>query len=110
MKKFSLDALARKHLEEAAAGSAGRSSETFYGGHEQALRHTVIGLRQGATVSPHPNPVASTVVVLRGRVRLTAGSDAWEGRPVDLLAAPDTEHTIEALEDSALLLTVVMDT
>ena len=44
--------------------------------------------------------------VLAGRVRLSAGSHSWEGRPGDLLVVPDSSHSLEALEDSAVLLTV----
>lgn len=43
-----------------------------------------------------------------GRIRLVAGADTWEGRDGDLLAVPGTAHTVEALEDSAFLLTVAM--
>jgi quercetin dioxygenase-like cupin family protein len=31
---------------------------------------------------------------------------AWEGRPGDLLVVPDVRHALQALEDSAVLLTV----
>ena len=44
--------------------------------------------------------------VLTGRVRLGAGEDAWDGSPGDLLIVPDTRHTLEALEDSTVLLNV----
>ncbi|MDT0303305.1 cupin domain-containing protein [Streptomonospora wellingtoniae] len=106
MNKLSLDALARKHMETAAAASAGRSSETFYGGHEQTLRQTLIALTKGNALSEHPNPGESTVLVLRGRVRLKAGGDSWEARTNDLLVMPREEASLEALEDSAVVLTV----
>ncbi|GAA1775863.1 cupin domain-containing protein [Streptomonospora arabica] len=106
MNKLSLDALARKHMETAAAASAGRSSETFYGGHEQTLRQTLIALTKGNALSEHPNPGEATVLVLRGRVRLKAGGDTWEGRTNDLLVMPRGEASLEALEDSAVVLTV----
>jgi hypothetical protein len=48
----------------------------------------------------------ATVKVLRGRIRLTAGEVAWEGRRGDLLVVPDARHALHALEDSAVLLTV----
>jgi quercetin dioxygenase-like cupin family protein len=44
--------------------------------------------------------------VLAGRVRLTAGGSEWIGRTGDLLVIPDAKHGLEALEDSAVLLTV----
>ena len=49
MQKFSLEALARNHLERAAEANAGRSASTVYGGHEHVLRQTVIALAAGAT-------------------------------------------------------------
>ena len=44
--------------------------------------------------------------VLRGRVRLTSKGQAWEARSGDLLKVPDARHGLQALEDSAILLTV----
>ena len=46
------------------------------------------------------------VHVLSGRVRLSAGQHSWDGRHGDLLMLPDAPHSLEALEDSAVLLTV----
>ncbi|HEY8480014.1 MAG TPA: cupin domain-containing protein [Spirillospora sp.] len=106
MQKLSLEARARDHLERAAAGSAGRSADTVYGGHEHVLRQTVIALTSGTTLAEHENPGEATIVVLRGRVRLRAGENSWEGISGDLLIVPDERHALEALEDSAVLLTV----
>ena len=44
--------------------------------------------------------------VLRGRVALTAGDQTWEGRDGDLLIVPDAPHSLRALQDSVVLLTV----
>ena len=44
--------------------------------------------------------------VLTGRVRLIDNGDGWEGAPGDLLVVPDSRHSLEALEDSVVLLTV----
>ncbi|MFD4675736.1 hypothetical protein ACFWNN_38820 [Lentzea sp. NPDC058450] len=43
--KTSLTALARDHVELARAASSGRSAATVHGGHERALRQTVMALR-----------------------------------------------------------------
>jgi quercetin dioxygenase-like cupin family protein len=44
--------------------------------------------------------------VLRGRVRLISGDITWDGRTGDLLIIPDASHSLEAIDDSAVLLTV----
>lgn len=106
MQKLSLDALAREHLERAAAGSHGRSATTVHGGHELVLRQTLLALTAGTTLAEHENPGEATVQVLRGRVRLTSGDTSWEGRAGDLILIPPARHSLEALEDSAVLLTV----
>jgi quercetin dioxygenase-like cupin family protein len=104
--KTSLDALAREQLEAAAATSSGRAARTVYGGHEHVLRQTVIALVAGHSLAEHRSPGEATVHVLRGRVRLLAGADAWEGSRGDLLTVPAGPHSLEAVEDSAVLLTV----
>jgi quercetin dioxygenase-like cupin family protein len=43
---------------------------------------------------------------VHGRVRLHAAHHSWEGTRGDLLIMPDKRHSLEALEDSAVLLTV----
>ena len=106
MEKSSLTALARELLEHATHTSSGRSADTVYGGHEHVLRQTVIALAAGHSLAEHENPGEATVHVLRGRVRLSAGDVSWEGSPGDLIVVPPERHTLEALEDSAVLLTV----
>lgn len=106
MQKFSLDALAREHLARAAATPAGRSAETVYGGHEHVLRHTLVALRAGVELAEHDNSGEASILVLRGRVRLRSGDDAWEAMSGDLLAVPQARHSVEAIEDAAIVLTV----
>jgi quercetin dioxygenase-like cupin family protein len=105
MQRISLEALARQQLELAATHS-GHAADTVVGGHERVLRQTVVALIAGAELGEHENPGEATVHVLRGRVRLTSGEESWEGRPGDLLKVPNARHSLQALEDSAVLLTV----
>jgi quercetin dioxygenase-like cupin family protein len=114
MQKLSLDALARELLGRAADGDrsgekagGSRESRTVVGGHEKALRQTVIALAKDAALAEHVSPGEATLIVLRGRVSLAAGSESWEGREGDLIIIPDAPHSLTALADSAVLLTVV---
>jgi quercetin dioxygenase-like cupin family protein len=106
MQKLSVDAQARELLAQAASAPGGRAAQTVMGGHERILRQTVIAMTQDSVLSEHANPGEGTVYVLRGRVRLAAGAEAWEGRDGDLLIIPDAPHSLVALQDSAVLLTV----
>ncbi len=106
MDKLSLDAVARQQSAAAAAASSGRAAETVYGGHAHTLRQTVIALAAGTEMSEHENPGEATVLVLSGRVRLIGIDASWEGRRGDLLVVPRERHSLEALETSAVLLTV----
>lgn len=106
MEKSSLTALTREQLKLARQASSGRSAKTVYGGHEHVLRQTLIALTAGHKLDEHDNPGEATVHVLHGRARLSAGDVGWEGSAGDLIIVPDSRHTLEALEDSAVLLTV----
>ena len=105
MNKLSLDALAREQLERATDEPSGRSSSTVFGGHEHVLRQTVIALREGSSLTEHNSPGEATIIVLSGRVRLSAGSTSWEGRKGDLLVIPPERHSLEALTDTVIVLT-----
>ena len=106
MEKFSLEARARVLMKSAATAPAGRAADTVYGGHEHVRRQTLIALTAGATLSEHENPGEATLHVLGGRVRLVADTAEWEGRDGDLIVVPQARHTVHAVEDSAVLLTV----
>lgn len=91
---------------KARVASSGRAARTIRGGHEHALRETVIALRAGHELAEHDSPHEATLQVLRGHVRLIAGDDAWEGVAGDHLTVPPARHSLAALEDSVVLLTV----
>ena len=102
-----MTALVREQLEHALAGTSGRSAHTVFGGHTHALRQTLIALKSGHQLDEHESPGDATVHVLHGRVKLVAGDESWEGSAGDLLTVPPRRHSLEALTDAAVLLTVV---
>ena len=107
METISLTALARQHLATARAASSGRSAHTIYGGHEHALRQTLLALTAGSSLDEHESPGEATLQVLQGRVRVTNSQSGWDGSPGDHIVIPRTRHGLSAIEDSVVLLTVV---
>ena len=108
MEKIALTALARVQLERARQ-HGGHAAKTVHGGHHRSLRQTVIALTAGSELGEHPNPGQATLQVVCGRVRLTSSETSWDCRTGDLLVIPDSRHSLSALEDSVVLLTVVKD-
>jgi quercetin dioxygenase-like cupin family protein len=104
--KRSLTALAREHLEAAHRSANGRSAHTVYGGHEHVLRQTLIALTAGTALDEHDSPGEATLFVLQGRVRLSSGDTDWDAAQGDQVDIPPARHSLTALEDSAVLLTV----
>jgi quercetin dioxygenase-like cupin family protein len=105
METTSLTDIAQTQIERARAAVHGRSAHTVHGGHEHVLRQTVIALRAGETLHEHGSPRDATLQVLVGRVRIT-GTHAVEAVAGALLTVPAQQHTLGAIEDSAVLLTV----
>ena len=103
---LSLTDLATEHLAKAHDAPAGRSATTVYGGHEHSLRQTLIALVSGRRLDEHENPGEATVHVLQGRVTLASDAASVDGAAGEVLVVPDRRHSLEALEDSVVLLTV----
>jgi quercetin dioxygenase-like cupin family protein len=95
-------------IAEAKSATSGRSSRTIFGGHEHALRQTVIALSGGRALDEHESPGEATLQVLRGNIRLHAADESWDGSVGEYVVIPPTRHGVEAVEDSAFLLTVAV--
>jgi len=107
MESISLTSLASEKLAEAKQSHSGRAAHTIHGGHTHELRQTVLALLAGHDLSEHDSPGESTLQVLQGHVRLTAGDDAWDGKIGDYVAIPPERHALHAVEDSVIMLTVL---
>lgn len=106
MTKVSIDALAREQLHAAGLAKSQRAADTVVGGHEKILRQTVVALLAGAKIGERENHDEATIYVMSGRVLLEAEGVSWRARTGSLLILPSGRHSLEALEDSTLLLTV----
>lgn len=106
MQKISLQAMAREQQVLAAAASSGRSARTVWGGHEHILSQTIIALTTDSAIAETENVNETTVQVLTGRVRMEAGANHWDAREGDLLFMPSGRHSLVALADAVVLLTV----
>jgi len=109
MDSLSLTAVADEQLARARQSNSGRSAQTIYGGHDHFLRQTVIALVAGRELGEHYSPGEATLQVLNGEVRVSAGTESWDGAVGDFLIIPAVRHSLQAVDDSVVLLTVRAD-
>ena len=102
-----LHALGRELLERARTEHAGRAGRTLPHPVE-GLRQTVIALRAGAELGEHESPGPATLMVIHGRVRLVAGDATVELSGHRISPVPDARHSLHAVEDSVVLLSVAV--
>lgn len=108
METTSLTSLVDEHLLAAKDAPSGRSAHTVYGGHEHSLRQTLIALSAGQTLNEHESPGEATLQVLHGRVTLISDEATADGATGDFMVIPNSRHRVEAIGDSAILLTVAV--
>jgi quercetin dioxygenase-like cupin family protein len=108
VKRISLSTLRTEQLDLARAASSGRSAYTFAGGHDRALRQTLIALVGGQRLDDHERNGEATVQVLDGQIRLVTEGSSEDASAGDLIEIPDTRHALEAVADSVVLLTVAV--
>jgi quercetin dioxygenase-like cupin family protein len=101
-----IDLLTESHLTSARAADNGRSAEIVV--HDGPLRQSILALVAGVELGEHNSPPAASILVLHGRVRVTAldegDTDLGTG---ELRVLTHERHAVTALEDSAFLLTTV---
>jgi len=102
-----VSARADEQLAKARAAGSGRSAYTAV--HDGPLRQTLIALTDGNELAEHNAPRAASLLVVRGRVLLTAGDDSTELTADSLVTIPQRRHALKALEDSVVILTALAD-
>ncbi|MGW5053642.1 hypothetical protein [Actinokineospora sp. NPDC004072] len=101
-----VDQLAVELLAEARTHPAHRAARTLVTGTSQ--RATLIAMAAGAEMAEHDSPPAATLQVISGQVLLhTAGEERQLGAG-QLTPVPPNRHSLKALADSAVLLTVAL--
>jgi quercetin dioxygenase-like cupin family protein len=106
MHAISLSNLVEQQLAAAREASAGRAAQTLHGGSTSTLRQTLLALVAGSELAEHASPGDATLQVLRGTVRLRADDETWDGETGDLMPIPPQRHSLRALTDAVVLLTV----
>src|SRR3954468_6703975 len=97
--------LSAELMQQASGQHSGRAARTLP--HPvDGLRQTVIALRAGTELGEHESPGPASLVVLRGRVRLVAGEEAVAVGAHEFSPVPDRRHSLQADEDSVVLLSV----
>lgn len=102
-----LGALTEELLLAARASESGRATRAFRAVAGGSLTQLLLVLTEGNSLSDHDNPGEALLHVLRGRVRLTAGATSWELDADEHIVIPQERHGLLALEDAAVLLTIV---
>ncbi|MEU9247735.1 cupin domain-containing protein [Streptomyces sp. NPDC048385] len=105
--RTSLGTLIQEHLRRAASSPAGFSIAALPTGQLGLLTQHLVALRAGASLPDHENPGDATVLVLQGKVEVRTGTDSWTGATGELLVVPPARHSLEAVEEAAVLLSVV---
>ncbi|WP_078311264.1 MULTISPECIES: cupin domain-containing protein [unclassified Mycobacterium] len=107
MDVISITALGDEQAETARNAHSGRSAHTVHGGRDHALKQVVLALGAGHKLAEHENPGEATLLVLSGRVELATATATAALAAGDYVVIPRERHDLTAVEDSAVLLTVV---
>jgi len=107
MEPISLDELIDELFERARQSHSGRAAHNLLAGREHPLSQTVIAIVTGHGLGEHDSPGEATLQLLHGRARFSAESGSVELAAGDFLPIPPERHSVDALEDAVLLLSVV---
>lgn len=91
--------------EAANTAVARRAGSTVYRG--EGVRQTLVVILSGEQMAEHESPQEGFIHVLEGKVRMNGHDRSWEIAAGQLLPVPPEKHSVTALEDSVLTLTVL---
>ena len=105
IESFPLPAMAEQLMAEDAFSESGRNALTLVRGDEMTVVLTV--MKRGAALHEHRAPGPATVILLSGRIRISAGAEETpleSGSAVSFTA--NLRHAVKAVEDSAFLIVI----
>lgn len=91
--------------ETARTAVARRAGSTVYRG--DGVRQTLVVILAGEEMAEHESPQEGFVHVMEGKIRLDGYQRSWEIEAGQLLPVPPEKHSVMALEDSILTITVL---
>src|SRR5512138_788369 len=93
--------------ERAATASDGRAAKTLV--EQGPLRITLVALTPGTALQPHQVAGPVSIQTIRGTLRITTDAGDVDLPAGDLITfGAGVAHTVQALDDCAMLLTVTM--
>jgi quercetin dioxygenase-like cupin family protein len=96
-----------KHLQQQPAWREGRGPSSTTLVKHADLRLVLVAMRAGERMAQHRTEARISIHTLRGRIRLALKGQSAELGPLQLLVLErEIVHDVEALEDSAFLLTL----
>ena len=105
-----LEAAAVELLAEARLLSAGRSARTLTPGSGAPLKQTLLALTAGQRLQDHLAPGPTTLLGIQGTAVLTHAEAAVTLTAGVWAACPSGPHSLEAVSDAVVLLTVTPST
>lgn len=94
-------------MTTARTAHARRAGRTLY--HGDGLRQTMVALLNGTELAEHESPLEAFLHVLQGEVVIRGDNRHWQIEAGELLPVPPERHSVTALEDSVITLTVLRD-
>ncbi len=105
IESFPLHAMAEQLMAEGPFDESGRNALSLVRGDEMTVVLTV--MKAGAALHEHRAPGPATVVLLSGRIRISAGAEEMPLEPGSAVSfTANLRHAVTAMEDSAFLIVI----
>lgn len=94
-------------LAVAQKAQARRAGRTIF--HGDGMRQTMVALLANEELAEHESPLEAFLYILQGQVVIYGDNRQWTATTGELLPIPPERHSLTAVEDSVITLTVLRD-